>query len=277
MITIPVQMPDSTVTPVRVFEGADGAPAIVVWPGFGLSASYYDPFASALTEHGVNVVVAELRGQGASEPSPSRESSFGYQEMLTVDFPAVLEVAREQFPASTPYLLGHSVGGQLAVMFAARVGHNLGGLILVAAGSPYFKGFPGARVFGPLVGAQAMSLTANIAGYWPGDKVNFAGFGPQSKTLITDWSRFARTGRMAPTGADIDYEARIAEIDLPVLAISVARDDLAPGQSVKNLVSKLASAKVTSWRNSQPLGHVGWIREPKSTVTRIKSWLDDLA
>ncbi|QNG21470.1 alpha/beta fold hydrolase [Rhodococcus triatomae] len=268
-------MPDGTTTPVRLFPGADAAPVVVMFPGLGIPAGYYEPFADELVRRGYNAAVGELRGQGDSRPRPSSASRYGYQELVCVDFPAMFEVVRERFPASTPYLLGHSMGGQLGVMYAARIRGRLGGLMLVASGSPYYRGFPGVRSPGLLMGSAAMSMTASVAGFWPGDRLDVGGFGRQSRVLISDWSRFARTGRIQPTGADIDYEERIARLKLPVLSITVEGDDMAPPASVRNLVAKLPNARLTTWHQPARLGHNGWIRDPGSTVDRIATWLAD--
>src|SRR5574340_1394422 len=181
----------------------------------------------------------------------------------------MFEVVRERFPDSTPYLLGHSMGGQLGLMYAARTRGRLAGLILVASGSPYYRGFPARRSSQLLLGSAAMSITANVAGFWPGDKLDVGGFGRQSRVLISDWSRFARSGRIEPDGADIDYEERIGRLTLPVLSISIEGDDLAPRSSLENLLSKLPHADVSTWHQPEPLGHNGWIRNPASTVERI--------
>ncbi|GGC74847.1 alpha/beta fold hydrolase [Hoyosella rhizosphaerae] len=286
MIVVPVQMPDNTITPVRVFVEQDKttgsasheiAPrriSFLVIPGLGSPASYYDPLAQMLSDRGFPTAVTELRGQGASDPSPHKESEYGYHDLVTVDIPAALEVLRENAPEHVPVLIGHSLGGQLSCLYGARNPHSIGGIVLVGAGSPYFRGFPGMRALGPLVGGQMMSMTAQVTGYWPGDKVNLAGFGRQSRVLVRDWSRFARTGRIDPAGADINYESALSESSLHVLAVTVARDDIAPSTSVNNLVNKLEKSDVEHWFNSEPQGHNGWIRAPKLTVDRILQWLE---
>lgn len=275
METIPIQVPDGSTVPVRLFAGREAAPVVVIFPGLGVPGGYYDSVAQALVDRGFNAAIGELRGQGDSRPRPGPDSAYGYQELVSVDYPAVFEVVRERFDASTPYLLGHSMGGQLGVMYAGRARGALGGLILVASGSPFHRGHGVVRGAGLLVGSAAMSVTANVAGFWPGDRLDVGGFGRQSKVLISDWSRFARTGLIEPAGADIDYEERIGRLTLPVLSISVEGDDLAPKSAIRNLVRKLPNADVTTWHQDEPLGHNGWIRKCGSTVDRIVTWLRD--
>ncbi|WP_225726175.1 MULTISPECIES: alpha/beta fold hydrolase [unclassified Nocardia] len=285
METVPIQMPDGSTVPVRLIP-AGGAhrhpvtpdaprPVVVIVPGLGVPGGYYEGFALGLSRRGFDVAIGELRGNGDSRPKPSAASAYGYHELVSVDFPAMFEVVRARFPDSTPYLLGHSMGGQLAVMYASRIRGRLGGLVLVASGTPYYRGYRGISGPGMLFGTAAVSLTANLAGFWPGDRLGQAGFGRQSKVLISDWARLARTGRFVPVGADIDYEERIARLKLPVLAITMTGDDLTPQSSAEHLVEKLPQAEITWWRQPEPLGHNGWITESKTTIDQIEKWLRD--
>jgi predicted alpha/beta hydrolase len=275
MQTVPIQMPDGSTVPVTLFpsEGRDDAPVIVVLPGLGIPGGYYRLFAEALVARGFHAAIGDLRGQGDSKPKPSSSSRYGYQELVSVDFPAIFEVVREQFPAATPYLLGHSMGGQLGAMYAARIRGRLGGLILVASGSPYHRGFGTTRGVPLYFGAAAMAITSNIAGFWPGDRIGVGGFGRQSRVLIDDWSRFARTGSIEPAGADIDYEERMGRLTLPVLAVTIEGDDLAPKGSMENLTAKLANADITTEHIDEPLGHNGWIRNPTAVADLVAQWM----
>lgn len=286
METIPIQMPDGSTVPVR-FVPARGPhrhpitadaprPVIVVIPGLGVPGEFYGDFARELARRGVDVAIGELRGNGDSRPKPSAASTYGYHELVSVDFPAIFEAVRNRFPDSTPLLLGHSMGGQLGVMYAARIRGRLAGLILIASGTPYYRGYGGIARSAMLVGPAAVSLTANLAGFWPGDRITAGGFGRQSKVLIADWARLARTGRFVPVGADIDYDERIARLGLPILSITMATDDLTPRSSAAHLLAKLPKARVSTWHEPKPLGHNGWITDPESTVDRIEKWVRDL-
>ena len=282
METVPIQLPGGTTTPVRLFPGPEQParidvprPVVVILPGLGIPAGYYEPVAEALTGHGFDAALCELPGQGDSRPRPGPDSDYGYQELVAVDLPAMFEVVHERFLDSTPYLLGHSMGGQLGVLYASRNPGRLGGLILVAAGTPYYRHHAGIRGPGLLLGSAAMSITASVAGFWPGDRLDVAGFGRQSRLLISDWARLARSGRFEPRGADVDYEQRLAELSLPVLSVTVEGDDMTPVPAARHLLEKMPAADVTTWHQSRPLGHNGWIRDNADTVDRIAAWLKD--
>lgn len=60
-------MPDGTTVPVSLFESAEprsDIPVIVVFPGLGIPAGYYQLLAKSLNERGFHIAIAELRGQG---------------------------------------------------------------------------------------------------------------------------------------------------------------------------------------------------------------------
>ncbi|MFE3192282.1 alpha/beta fold hydrolase [Nocardia sp. NPDC059240] len=280
METVPIQMPDGSTVTVRMIP-AKGPhrhpitvdtprPVVVIVPGLGVPGEFYSLFGKPLSDRGFDVALLEIRGNDG-RPKPAVSSSHGYQELVAVDFPAMFEAVRERFPDSTPYLLGHSMGGQLGVMYASRIRGRLGGLILVASGTPHHRGYTGLAA----LGSAALSLTANLAGFWPGDTITAGGFGRQSKVLIADWARLARTGRFQPAGADIDYEERIGRLKLPVLSITLTGDELTPQSSARQLLAKMPEADITRWHNPESLGHNGWISDPASTLDYVEKWLRD--
>ncbi|MGS2807158.1 alpha/beta hydrolase family protein [Nocardia sp. MW-W600-9] len=282
---VPIQVPDGTTLPVRLIPARcphrhpvtpdAPRPVVVIVPGLAVPGEFYEYFGDRLAQRGFDVAIGELRGNGDSTHRPDADSAYGYHELAAIDFPAMLQAVRDRFPGSTPYLLGHSMGGQLAVLYAARARGRIAGLILVASGTPYFRGYRGVLGPGVLVGTAAVAVASNLAGFWPGDMLGRRAFGRQSKVLMSDWARLARTGRFVPVGADIDYEERISRLKFPVLSITVAGDDLAPQTSADHLLSKLPAAPVTRWFQPEALGHNGWITNPDSTVDVVEKWLRD--
>ncbi|WP_280305750.1 alpha/beta hydrolase family protein [Nocardia neocaledoniensis] len=282
---VPIQVPDGTTLPVRLIPARGShrhtvtpdapRPVVVIVPGLAVPGEFYEYFGDRLAQRGFDVAIGELRGNGDSTHRPDAESAYGYHELASVDLPAMLQAVRTRFPGSTPYLLGHSMGGQLSVMYAARARGRIAGLILIASGTPYFRGYRGVLAPGMLVGTAAVSIASNLAGFWPGDMLGRRAFGRQSKVLMSDWARLARTGRFVPVGADIDYEERISRLKFPVLSITIAGDELAPQSSADHLLGKLPAAQVARWFQPEALGHNGWITNPDTTVDAVEKWLRD--
>ncbi|GAA2260176.1 alpha/beta fold hydrolase [Streptomyces atrovirens] len=251
---------------------------IVIWPALGVDASYYDLFGERLAALGIAAVAVDLRGQGASRPRPGRGTRHGYHELASRDWPAVLDAVRDRFGPGVPlYPLGHSIGGQVSVLHLARGTEAVDGLLLVAAGSVDFRGFRGAARYRVLASTQLVALVSAVWGFWPGHRLGFGG--RQPARLMRDWARICRTGRFAPAGADFDYEAHLGEVTLPVLAVSVAGDHLAPAGAVDRLCAKLPAAEVERWHyrpdGGERVDHVRWARRGAAIAERISGWLTE--
>ena len=275
MQTVPIQMPDGSTVPVTLFpsEGRDDAPVIVVLPGLGIPGGYYRLFAEALVARGFHAAIGDLRGQGDSKPKPSSSSRYGYQELVSVDFPAIFEVVREQFPAATPYLLGHSMGGQLGAMYAARIRGRLGGLILVASGSPYHRGFPAETGRRLRVGAAILPLIGLVTGSVPARFLG--GTGAQPTSRMRDWARLVARGTLQPARADIDYPAALREGTVPILLVAIAGDEQAPESAGRELLRLVPAAPGRIDLETTELGHNRWARTPEPVVRRVLAWLDE--
>ncbi|MFE9632383.1 alpha/beta fold hydrolase [Streptomyces sp. NPDC006463] len=270
----------SGAAPYVAAKVTDAGPApravAVIWPALGVNASYYAPFCGHLAARGIASVATDLRGQGDSRPRAGRRTRHGYHELATRDWPAVIAATRERFGPDVPlFLLGHSIGGQVSVLHTAHDPEGADGLVLVAAGSVDHRGFSGAARLRVLAGTQFISLVASLWGYWPGHRLGFGG--RQPATLMRDWARISRTGRFTPEGSDADYEASLAQVTLPVLAVSVEGDRLAPVGAVDRLCAKLPSATVERWHfgqdHAERLDHVRWARSGAGIAERISDWL----
>lgn len=258
--------------PIRVFAADGDGPVLVFWPALGVPAGYYDRFASALADRGCSVVLADLPGQGDSTVDP-RTASLGYADLLGSDYADTMAAVREHFPSSPLLVGGNSIGGQLAVLYAALHPDEVHGIVLVATGTVYFGSFGGVRGKLSVLGlSQFVAATARFAGHWPGDRFNFGGAQPGA--LMRDWARNGRTGRYVVGGVDLD--PRIAAIRVPVLAITVDGDGLAPVRSVDHLCRKFRGARVDRWHHApdgERPGHLKWARRPAAVADRVTAWL----
>jgi predicted alpha/beta hydrolase len=249
---------------------------VLYWlPAMGIPARHYLPLAEALAAQGVAVVLHEWRGIGSSDHRAGRRCNWGYRELLHDDLPAGLAALRERWPTARCWLGGHSLGGQLSLLFASLHPAEFAGLLLVASGSPYWRRFRR----GGLVGmAYVLSpLLAGVVGRLPGRRIGFGG--NEARGVIADWARSGRSGRYAAAGMSQDFEQRLAALQLPLLGLRLADDWLGPQASLDWLLGKLGPAEqtvqviTTQDMDGLPADHFGWMRTPAPVATRIVRWL----
>ncbi|WP_422733741.1 alpha/beta fold hydrolase [Micromonospora sp. WMMD558] len=258
-------------------EPDDGADTLVlISPAMGVPARYYRPFATALRAAGTAVAIADLRGTGTSTPPPSRACRYGYADLAT-DVGAVLAALKERRDGRRTVLLGHSLGGQAALLhLALHEGHDVDGLALVAVGVPWWRSYPGPRGYGVLPYTQGIAATARLLGVWPG-----WGFGGrQARGVIRDWAHTARTGRF-PRLDGVDAEAAVREIRTPVLAVSVDDDQYTPHETLDHLCAKLVAAPVvreryTAAQAGARMDHFTWVRAAAPLADRVARFAADL-
>jgi predicted alpha/beta hydrolase len=278
--TVEYAAKDNTRAALQIFTADDaGAPVVMCLPAMGVRGSYYTEFAEKLSRAGYHVVVSDLRGIGSSSVRPSRDCDFGYNEILTLDLPALVETVRQRFPSNDRLLLGHSLGGQLGALYLSANPEAARALILIAAGSVYYKGwpFPGRlRVLFTAILLRAMGM---VLGYVPGAKVGFAG--TEARTLVADWSNNCFTGKYVIAGSNYDYEGSLRRIVKPVLAVSFERDGLAPARSVENLLSKLSAAVIVhrcfsaACPGLEKAVHFSWVKRAEVVVATVQGWAEN--
>jgi predicted alpha/beta hydrolase len=255
---------------------------LLYWlPAMGIPARHYLPLAQALAERGIAVVLHEWRGIGSSDHRASRQCDWSYRQLLLEDLPAGMAAVGTRWPQARQWLGGHSLGGQLAMLYASAHPAAFAGLLLVASGSPYWRRFR----HGWLIGMAYVlaPLMANLVGYLPGRRIGFGG--NEARGVIDDWARSGRRGRYAATGVAQNFEAQLAAVQLPVLALRLQQDWLVPPASLNWLLGKLGPGirqiEVISRDDldGKPADHFGWMKAPAPIAARIAEWFatDDTA
>lgn len=255
------------------------APLVCVIPALGMEAGYYDRFAKDLSSRGVHVAVFELRGMGSSSVRASREVDFGYGTHLSEDIPAALAVARGAVPGAPLYILGHSLGGQLATAFTGlHPEAAIEGLIFVASGTPYFRTWPFPASWILLGIVHAFLTIARVVGHFPGKRIGFAT--REARTVMRDWATLVREGRFSLVDWDgPDIEQAISTLTLPVLSISLEKDIFVPRHVTEHMLAKMPRARVERWHwdpeqaGEPPTHHVRWPRRATPIVDRVEAWL----
>lgn len=242
-------------------------------PAMGVPAKHYLPLAQALATHGIAVALHEWRGAGSSDRRAGRRQDWGYRTLLRGDLPAGLAAARAAWPGATGWLGGHSLGGQLAAIYAGLRPEDVAGLVLVASGAPYWRKFRQPwLIYAAYVAAP---MVAAAYGHFPGRRIGFGG--NEARGVIRDWSRSGRTGRYAAEGLD-DLEAGMAAFASPVFALRLREDWLGPAASLDWLLGKLPRAAAERQVLAPdelrgPADHFGWMKAPQPVAARIAAWL----
>jgi pimeloyl-ACP methyl ester carboxylesterase len=103
----------------------EGVP-LVLLHGFGNEAHVWDDFALTVAPY-YRTLAMDLRGHGDSDRDPERRYEY---ESLVRD----LESATGELGIERLVLVGHSLGGRVAMLFAGRHPERMAGLVIVDAG-----------------------------------------------------------------------------------------------------------------------------------------------
>jgi len=125
-----VSLPTGLQTVAYKWLPAAAAKAVVVGVhGFAEHAGRYDHVGRYLAEHGYALYMYDLRGHGRSQSTRGHVDRF---EQFVEDTAAFVRLVKSEAGART-FLMGHSMGGLIAVLTAAELNEELAGLITSGA------------------------------------------------------------------------------------------------------------------------------------------------
>lgn len=102
---------------------------ILIAHGFGEHSGRYGALTDHLVNHNYCVTAYDHRGHGLSDGLPGHVESFGeYDE----DIAKIISSVRSRSQAKSLFLIGHSMGGLIALRYAARKSGTLTGAIVSA-------------------------------------------------------------------------------------------------------------------------------------------------
>ncbi|MEU0193948.1 hypothetical protein ABZ250_29505 [Streptomyces afghaniensis] len=76
----------------------------------------------------------------------------------------------------------------------------------------------------------------------------------------------------------MNFEPLLSKVDLPVLAVVIEGDNLAPRRGIQAFCKKLTSAQVTHWDlvldgSAHRNRHYGWVHANASLVDRVRAFV----
>ncbi|MBM7059247.1 alpha/beta fold hydrolase [Pseudomonas sp. UL073] len=258
--------------PYTTYSAGSGAPVLLILPALGVAARKYEALAQSLVQAGLNVLVADWPGQGESRPRPSRQFDYGYRQLVEDFVPQLRGAAERHFPGSLQVLVGHSLGGQVATLYAAAHPNSGVTVIGVACGNIHYRHWQGLRRLMTPTVAVIFNLLTAVLGYLPGKRIGFGGH--EARQLMRDWGRVAWTGSFRHTGL---AQSRSADNPTRSLYIAIDGDTFAPPASTRGLAEMIQAPPqidlLPSPRPPQENPHSAWLKAPHSVVERIASWL----
>ncbi|MGB5811050.1 MAG: alpha/beta fold hydrolase [Polyangiales bacterium] len=271
-----IDAPDGRVSILRATPASPRGVALLL-PAMGVAAGYYAKFAETLAEQGMAAAVLERRGEGEHETKPARGVDFGYQELLG-DLDLALHSLRNEYPGLPVILVGHSIGGHLAMLQLALKPESIDAVALIATATPHHAPYEGAARWKVRLGTRMIRVVSSVMGYYPGHRIGFGGLQP--KTLMREWTDMARSGRYALQGSSLDIEAALKDLSIPALALVIDGDEVAPPRACEPIANKLPKDQV-DWvvlgaprMSARACHHQRWAREPTPVVEEIVAFVD---
>lgn len=243
----------------------EATPTVLILPAMAVGSRYYRLLVDELQSRGWDAEALPRKGFEPDDAPASRREDWSYADEIDVVEQAVARVRAER-PGRPVLLLGHSMGGQLAL------GHQLtrppaDGVVTVGGALPDRRNYPRLGLAPAVMGGVIVPVTTTLLGHVPRPA-----FGaPGARTLMREWGRMAVTGR-TPFG-----EGRVGQ---PALLVSLEGDSLAPERAVHAFGERFFDPeRTTLWTYTDaevPEGmsnaHLAWARTPAPVVDRMVAW-----
>jgi len=129
----------------RKYQAEAEKARMVIAHGLGEHSGRYDNVVSRLLPKGISIWAPDHRGHGQSDGPRGHVSSF-YQ--YVDDLHSLVALSRDTLPEGTKiFLLGHSLGGLIALRFAARFPEVIDGVIISSPSLGLPEDLPAVKAF----------------------------------------------------------------------------------------------------------------------------------
>lgn len=252
----------------------EGDPDAVVVISHGLAehGGRYAAVAERLVGRGYGVYALDHRGHGRSEGPRANVERFSY---LVSDLGTFVGRAQRQHPDATMFLLGHSMGGAIALAAALRNPDSLKGLVLSApalASGEVVSPLKALAVrllsrFAPNTGALTLPATAisrdpAVVRAYESDPLVFRGPIP-ARTLVELLDAMAA------------FPDAVPGLRLPVLVQHGTSDRLVPLAATRPLYDRLGNPKQRALRLYEGLFHEAYNEpEREQVLADLEAWLE---
>lgn len=206
-----------------------------------------DGFAGYLARGGVDTYVLDFRGHGESKPPHPERDRWCFDDYVQLDLPAAIATvcAAAGIGPEQLVFLGHSLGGNAGLAAFGTGAAPMPAKLSLWATSLWLPG-PRGRTSRRLF-MEIYRQSARLLGYAPIRRLRL-GSDNEPRDYVDQLTGWARTGAWT-SRTGVDYLAHLANIDVPVWAVTGDGDRLCRPTDAMVMVSRL--------RGARPLRRVG--------------------
>ena len=234
---------------------------VIVAAATGVPQRFYRHYAAALAAAGFTAITFDYRGIGDSRPESLRGFDALARDWALLDMAGVIDWAVSNCRPASLYLVGHSIGGQLAgVMEDVEA---VDAMITLSAQSGYWGIQGGEQKW--LVGLHmylTFPLLTAIFGYMPWSV--FGAGEDLPKGVAHEWARWCRNPGYV-LGDETMPLHRYESFRAPVLAYSIDDDKWGTPRAVDAMMTAYPAVErrhlVPAAFGLQSIGHVGYFRK----------------
>jgi pimeloyl-ACP methyl ester carboxylesterase len=252
--------------------GSKDGPAVIMLHGFASSLHTWEAWATALSDH-YRVIRYDLPGFALTGPDPT----WDYSDARGI---AVLAALMDALSVKRASLIGNSMGGKLAWMFAALHPERVDRLILISPDGFASPGFEYGKK--PDVPWLVRLLPYTLPRFMV--RMNLAPAYGNPAALSEDRLTRYRDMMLAP-GVRQAMIARMEQVDMqppepllarikaPTLLIWGEKDALIPISNARDYLANIPGAKLVTFPD---LGHVPMEEAPVESLVPVRAFLDGL-
>ncbi len=250
--------------------GPRDGPVVIMLHGLGSSLHTWEAWAEALSVHD-RVIRFDLPGFGLTGPDPSGD----YTDARSV---AVVGALMDALGVRRASLVGNSMGGKFAWMFAAEHPDRVVRLVLVSPDGFASPGFAYGKTPDVPVVARLLPYTlprfmlrANVAAaYADPSRLTDAVLDRYRDMMLVPGNREALLARTAQVRLE-PPEPMLRRIEAPTLLIWGEKDRLIPFSNAREYMAAIPNCRLVAFPD---LGHVPQEEAPAESLPPVQAFLD---
>lgn len=257
-----------------VFEPSGHAENVVLMnSATAVPRRYYRHFAAALADAGYHTLTYDYRGIGGSRPQRLRGFDASMRQWALSDMAGVIDWIVAELRPRRLFLVGHSVGGQIAGLLDNA--EAVDGMVTVSAQSGYWAMQGGEqKAVAAFHAYLTLPLLSRLFGYmpWPGVSEDLP------KAAALEWASWCRNPKYL-LGDDTLPLDRFAKFSAPVLAYSISDDKWGTARSVDAMMQAYPNLQRRHLNPAEAglkaIGHFGYFRPESGALwSDAIAWLD---